>query len=229
MISTAMILAAGRGERLRPITDVIPKPLVEVGGMPLILHHIHKLRVCGIRRIVINTAWLGHKLVEALNDGSSLGVEILWSHEPPGGLETAGGLRQALPLLGDEPFLVVNGDTYIDGNYQHLVEYKLSDLAAHLWLTANPSHHPQGDFSIRDGMVFSQPGLTFSGAAIYHPKFIAQIEPGRSPLKPWLLGWMDQNLISGSVLDGKWFDVGTVERLQEVNDYVREHLPNYLT
>lgn len=218
----AMILAAGRGERLRPITDVIPKPLVKVGSFPLIVHHIKKLSGAGIRDIVINTAWLGHCLTEELGDGSSFGVSISWSHEIPGGLETAGGIRHALPLLGDSPFLVINGDTYIDGDFRQFMDKDLGSRAAHLWLTENPSHHPQGDFSLEGNLVRSEPCFTFSGAALYNPEYIQPLPDERKPLKPVLLSWMEKNLVTGELLSGKWFDVGSAERLQETRNYVLE-------
>lgn len=223
MISKVMILAAGRGERLRPITDSIPKPLVEVGGIPLIVHHINKLRDAGITDIVVNTAWLGEKLVEALGDGSSFGVSLKWSHEIPGGLETAGGLRQALPLLGSEPFLVLNGDTYIDADYREFRVPESWNFAAHLWLTANPSHHPDGDFSLENGMVRNTPACTFTGVAVYNPEYIAEIPKGRCALKPWFTEWISRGLITGEMLSGSWFDVGTAQRLEEVNAYISQH------
>ncbi len=222
MIRKVMILAAGRGERLRPITYRIPKPLVEVGGVPLIVHHINKLRDAGITDIVVNTAWLGEKLVEALGDGSSLGVSLKWSHEIPGGLETAGGLRHALPLLGSEPFLVLNGDTYIDADYREFRVSESWNSAAHLWLTVNPPHHPEGDFSIENGMVRNTPACTFTGAAVYNPEYIAEIPEGRCALKPWFTEWISRDLITGEMLSGTWFDVGTVQRLEEVNKYISQ-------
>ena len=138
----AMILAAGRGERMRPLTDLLPKPLLAVGGKPLIVHHIEKLKSAGVTELVINHAWLGHKLVEVLGDGSSLGVTIHWSAEESA-LETAGGIVQALPLLGADPFLVINGDTWLDLDYHTLVSQPLGDDLAHLWLVPNPPQTPE--------------------------------------------------------------------------------------
>ena len=180
-----MILAAGRGERLRPITDRIPKPLVEAGGRPLIVHHLEKLRSCGISDIVINTAWLGEKLEEYLGNGESFGVNISWSRELPGGLETAGGLRHALHLLGTEPFLVVNGDTFIDADYSLFASHRLGAMKAHLWFVEKAAHNPQGDFDLQDGMVTTDRHYTFSGAAVYDPAAILEIPDERQPLKPW--------------------------------------------
>lgn len=225
MITKAMILAAGRGERLRPITDSIPKPLVDVGGASLVAHHICRLAAAGIKDIVINTAWLGEKLEEAVKDGSDFGVCVSWSREPAGGLETAGGLRRALALLGDEPFLVVNGDTYMDADYGAFDVPEGWKLAAHLWLVANPKHHPQGDFSLENGLVRPMPRYTFSGAAVYNPEHVARIPDARGPLKPWFERWMEQDLVSGQLLSGAWFDVGTVQRLEETRTYALAH-PN---
>lgn len=219
MITTAMILAAGRGERLRPLTDSIPKPLVEVGGEPLICRHIRLLREAGIRTVVINTAWLGEKLEEALGDGSAFGVAIRWSREIPGGLETAGGLRQALPLLGDRPFLAVNGDTFMDLDYRLFTAEDPRRGGAHLWLIPNPPHHPGGDFSLEGMRLLGAPGLTFSGAAVYSPSLIARIPEERLPLKPWILRWIAEGAATGELLPGAWFDVGTMERLAQVREY----------
>ena len=152
----AMILAAGRGERMRPLTDLLPKPLLAAGGKPLIVHHIEKLAAAGVTQLVINHAWLGHKLVAALGDGSALGVSIHWSAEESA-LETAGGIVQALPLLGSEPFLVINGDTWLDLDYRALVSQPLGEDLAHLWLVPNPPQHPKGDFSLQAGRVLDTP------------------------------------------------------------------------
>lgn len=216
-----MILAAGRGERLRPITDQIPKPLVEVNGKPLILYHIENLKSCGIKDFVINTAWLGEKLVEFLGNGEKFGVNISWSHEIAGGLETAGGLRHAISLLGTDPFLVVNGDIFIDlPNYHEFVEHKLNDMKAHLWFIENAKHNPQGDFDIEQGFVTQNRHYTFAGVAMYDPKAILEIPDERVPLKPWFIKWMEERKMTGELLNCPWFDVGSIERLNEVRVYV---------
>ncbi|MBS4721463.1 nucleotidyltransferase family protein [Aeromonas caviae] len=213
----AMILAAGRGERMRPLTDLLPKPLLAAGGKPLIVHHIEKLKAAGVTTLVINHAWLGHKLVAALGDGSALGVSIHWSAEESA-LETAGGIVQALPLLGREPFLVINGDTWLDLDYRALVSPPLGDDLAHLWLVPNPPQHPQGDFSLQAGRVLDTPALTFSGVGLYHPAAFAGLPSGARKLAPLLRDWMAQGRVGGSLLAGEWRDIGTVDRLRELDE-----------
>ena len=213
----AMILAAGRGERMRPLTDLLPKPLLAAGGKPLIVHHIEKLKAAGVTTLVINHAWLGHKLVAALGDGSALGVSIHWSAEESA-LETAGGIVQVLPLLGSEPFLVINGDTWLDLDYRALVNQPLGDDLAHLWLVPNPPQHPQGDFSLQAGRVLDTPALTFSGVGLYHPAAFAGLPSGARKLAPLLRDWMAQGRVGGSLLAGEWRDIGTVDRLRELDE-----------
>ena len=213
----AMILAAGRGERMRPLTDLLPKPLLAAGGKPLIVHHIEKLAAAGVTQLVINHAWLGHKLVAALGDGSALGVSIHWSAEESA-LETAGGIVQALPLLGSDPFLVINGDTWLDLDYRALVNQPLGDDLAHLWLVPNPPQHPQGDFSLQAGRVLDTPALTFSGVGLYHPAAFAGLPCGARKLAPLLRDWMAQGRVGGSLLAGEWRDIGTVDRLRELDE-----------
>ncbi|WP_281704402.1 N-acetylmuramate alpha-1-phosphate uridylyltransferase MurU [Aeromonas taiwanensis] len=213
----AMILAAGRGERMRPLTDSLPKPLLAAGGKPLIVHHIEKLKRAGISELVINHAWLGHKLVEALGDGSAFGVSIRWSAEESA-LETAGGIVQALPLLGSDPFLVINGDTWIDADYATLVRQPLGSDLAHLWLVPNPPQHPNGDFSLQAGRVLDAPALTFSGVGLYHPAAFAELPSGARKLAPLLRDWMAQGRVGGSLLAGEWRDIGTVERLRALDE-----------
>lgn len=217
----AMILAAGRGERMRPLTDELPKPLLCVGGKPLIVHHIEKLRAAGIRELVINHAWLGDKLEAALGDGSRFGVQIFWSAEVEGGLETAGGIRQALPLLGDAPFLVINGDIWLDCDYDGFVRQALGNDLAHLWLVDNPPQHPQGDFTLRQGRVLAQPVLTFSGVALYQPQAFAEVPAGKQPLLPWFRRWIAADQVSGSHLQVEWRDIGTPERLMQLDQLLR--------
>ncbi|MFQ2150703.1 N-acetylmuramate alpha-1-phosphate uridylyltransferase MurU [Aeromonas jandaei] len=216
----AMILAAGRGERMRPLTDLLPKPLLAVGGKPLIVHHIEKLKAAGVTELVINHAWLGHKLVETLGDGSALGVTIHWSSEESA-LETAGGIIQALPLLGDEPFLVINGDTWLDLDYRSLVELSLGENLAHLWLAPNPPQHPAGDFALQDGKVVDTPAFTFSGVGLYRPAAFAGLPAGARKLAPLLREWMAQGLVGGCLLAGEWRDIGTVDRLRELDEQLQ--------
>ncbi|EKP0259783.1 nucleotidyltransferase family protein [Aeromonas sobria] len=216
----AMILAAGRGERMRPLTDLLPKPLLAVGGKPLIVHHIDKLKAAGVTTLVINHAWLGHKLVETLGDGSALGVTIHWSAEESA-LETAGGIVQALPLLGSAPFLVINGDTWLDLDYRSLVSQPLGDDLAHLWLVPNPPQHPTGDFALQQGRVMDTPAFTFSGVGLYDPAAFAGLAGGARKLAPLLRAWMAQGRVGGSLLAGEWRDIGTVERLRELDDQLQ--------
>ncbi|WP_429071344.1 N-acetylmuramate alpha-1-phosphate uridylyltransferase MurU [Aeromonas veronii] len=216
----AMILAAGRGERMRPLTDLLPKPLLAVGGKPLIVHHIEKLKAAGVTELVINHAWLGHKLVESIGDGSALGVTIQWSAEESA-LETAGGIVQALPLLGSDPFLVINGDTWLDLDYHTLVSQPLGNDLAHLWLVPNPPQHPSGDFALQGGRVMDTPAFTFSGVGLYDPAAFAGLAGGARKLAPLLRDWMAQGRVGGSLLAGEWRDIGTVDRLHELDDQLQ--------
>lgn len=209
----AMIMAAGRGERLRPLTDDIPKPLLNVGGKALIEHTLIHLRDAGFHDIVINHAHLGYKIVDFLGDGSRYGVTIQYSAEPEGALETGGGIRQAIDLLDHEPFLVINGDIWTDFPLQTLPT-QLSGLA-HLVLVDNPPHHSKGDFYLQDTMVNLDQGkkLTFSGIGVYSPALFNHLERGKYPLAPILRDAIVKNLVSGEFFNGKWIDVGTLERL----------------
>ncbi|NHB64775.1 MULTISPECIES: N-acetylmuramate alpha-1-phosphate uridylyltransferase MurU [Acinetobacter] len=223
----AMILAAGLGNRMRPLTLHTPKPLLEVGGKPLIVWHIEKLAAMGVNEIVINTAWLGEKLAQALGDGSQFGVKILWSHEGEG-LETAGGIINALPLLGDEPFILVNGDVWTTMDFAPLLNVELGENLAHLVLVQNPEQHPNGDFTLADGKAYtfdqqiSGENLTFSGVSVIHPKMFAGLEAGKRPLAPLLKAAMLENKIAASKLTGIWVDVGTPERLNALDSMIRE-------
>ncbi|QSX30695.1 N-acetylmuramate alpha-1-phosphate uridylyltransferase MurU [Shewanella cyperi] len=219
----AMILAAGRGERLRPLTDSLPKPLVPVLGKPLIEYHLDKLAAAGFREVVINCAWLGHKLPETLGDGGRFGLSISYSHEAEA-LETAGGIIQALPLLGDEPFLVVNGDIFID-QLPPLPERLPEGAEAWLYLVNNPPQHPQGDF-VLDGQQIGAEGehlLTFSGMGIYSPALFTGLTPGARPLAPLLRSKMAAGLVAGAKFDGYWCDVGTIARLEDLEQRLQGH------
>lgn len=218
----AMILAAGRGERMRPLTDTCPKPLLPLHGtQTLISRHIVRLAAAGIRRIVVNHAWLGGKIQAALGSGSRYGVEIAYSAEPAGGLETAGGIATALPLLGGNPFLVVNGDIFTDFPFQAAFAVaenlqRSTERDAHLWLAENPPHHPQGDFSVNaDGTAGGgQPKYTFTGIAVYHPRFFAEVPRGQKiPLAPYFQAACRAGRIGAEIFRGQWLDVGTPERL----------------
>jgi MurNAc alpha-1-phosphate uridylyltransferase len=209
----AMILAAGRGERMRPLTDRMPKPLLPVGGHPLIEHHLHRLAAAGYRDVVINIAWLAAQIRDTLGDGDRFGLRIHYSEETQGALETAGGIRHALPLLGAAPFLVVNSDIWCD---HPLTPHDPGDALAHLVLVDNPEQHPQGDFVLRDGRVEDVDGsrLTFSGIGYYRPELFAGLADGPQPLAPLLRRAMAQDLVSGEHHRGTWIDVGTPQRLQ---------------
>ena len=222
----AMILAAGRGERMRPLTDHVPKPLLPVGGQPLIVWHIQRLAAAGISDIVINHAWLGAQIEAELGDGERYGVHIDYSREGTG-LETAGGIATALPLLGDEPFIVLNGDVLTDVDLPSLMHRRQGvngrTTLAHLLLVPNPRHHPQGDFGLYpDGSIApdNQHGeaLTFSGIGLYHPELFANTRAGEpAPLAPLLRAAMAQQQITGERHNGLWLDVGTAERLAEAD------------
>ena len=222
---TAMILAAGRGERMRPLTDTIPKPLLKVGGKPLMVYHIERLVSLGICHIVINHAWLGKCIESFLGDGSRYGAKIEYSPEIPGGLETLGGLRHALPLLGEEPILAVNGDIYTEYDFRKLTNLSMNDRDCHMVLVPNPPHHPAGDFSLNaDGVVMDMPGYTFSGIAVYRPAVFRDVPEGRAPLKPFFQKLIHEGRISGEVSDAFWGDVGTPERLRELDRSLRAGL-----
>ena len=227
-MTKAMILAAGRGERMRPLTDHTPKPLLAVGGKPLIVWHIERLRAAGFGELVINHAHLGHRLEEALGDGAALGVRITWSPEACA-LETAGGIRHALPLLGDAPFVVVNGDVYCDADFDALRAaadgLRADGTLAHLLLVDNPGHHPEGDFRLAtDGLIHAdgQPRLTFSGLGAYHPALFTGL-PDDTPAKlaPLLRAAMSAGTVTGRHHRGRWIDVGTPQRLAELDSELR--------
>ena len=218
----AMILAAGKGERLRPLTLHTPKPLVPVGGMPLIEHHVRALARAGFTELVINHAWLGQQIEDYLGDGARFGVRIAFSAEGEP-LETGGGIQRALPLLGDAPFLLVNGDIWTDYAFAEL-RRPLAGLA-HLVLVDNPAHHPDGDFRLQDGRACAragQAGLTYSGIAVLDPALFVGCRPGAFKLAPLLLDAMALGQVSGEHFRGRWIDVGTHERLAEAERLLAE-------
>ncbi len=230
----AMILAAGRGERMRPLTDHTPKPLLMVGDDPLIVWHIKRLKKAGFTEIVINYAWLGEQIEQTLEDGAQWGVSIQYSPELQGGLETAGGIATALPLLGDKPFLVVNGDIFTDIDFTQLKRHAdilvENQLLAHLVLTAfNPDHHPKGDFALTEnGFAIDQddsnqmPRFTFSGVGVYHPKLFEHTPAHeKAKLAPLLREAMQNRLITAEKHHGLWLDVGTIERLEKANQLAK--------
>jgi MurNAc alpha-1-phosphate uridylyltransferase len=213
----AMVLAAGRGERLRPLTDTVPKPLLEVQGKPLIIYHLERLRDAGFTHIVINTSWLAEKLHDYLGDGSSWGVKLQFSYEGPEPLETGGGIFKALPLLGKEPFLVVNGDIYTDFPFETLKhKLKAGDLA-HLVMVPNPAHHPKGDFHLSLSghlRIEGEPRLTYSGIGVYKREFFRDCSAGKFKLLPLMESAMAVEALSGEFYSERWMDVGTLESLK---------------
>jgi len=214
----AMILAAGRGERMRPLTDTIPKPLLPVGGKPLIVHHIERLREAGFRDIIINLGHLGHLLPKTLGDGSRWGVNIYYSDEQESGaLESLGGIVNALPLLGDEPFLVVNGDIFCD--YPFDANFTPKEKA-HIILVPNPTHNEKGDFGLEKDYVcnVARNMFTFSGIGYYHPSLFTNIPATKEPLAPLLRELADRQELTGELYEGLWHDIGTPQRLKEINE-----------
>jgi len=224
----AMILAAGRGERMRPLTDTLPKPLLTVADKPLIVYHLERLAAIGIKEIVINIAYLGEKIRQALGDGSEWGLSIQYSEEPEP-LETAGALLHALPLLGDEPFLLVNGDVWTDFDFSLLTSMPLTNDLARLVLVNNPEHNPSGDFALDNDKIFekhekeNQQAYTFSGIALVNPELIGDYPEKRRifPLREVFLNAIKSNKLGGVFFNGDWRDIGTPERLLELNNTYR--------
>lgn len=206
----AMILAAGRGERLRPLTDSLPKPLVPLAGKPLLGWHLERLARAGFEEVVVNVSWLGHQLMEVVGDGSDFGIAVSYSDEGDNALETGGGILQALPLLGDEPFLVINGDIFTDFPLNKLAP---TTMLAHLVLVPNPPHNPGGDFALHGPRVVEQGELhTFSGIGVYHPDLFKKCIPGKFPLAPLLRQAIAAGRVSGELWRGNWHDLGTLAR-----------------
>ena len=220
---SAMILSAGRGERMQPLTDTTPKALLEVAGEPLIVRHLRALREAKIKDVVINLSHLGGQIRDALGDGEEFGIRILYSPEPSPPLETGGGILQALPLLGPDPFWVVNADVCTD--YRFATPPLADDDDAHLVLVDNPAHHPEGDFHYEEGRIQEQSGerLTFAGVGFYRPRLFEACEPGRFPLAPLLQAAIRAKQASGEHYRGHWVDVGTAERLAEAQARFAPH------
>lgn len=215
-----MILSAGKGTRLRPLTLTTPKPLVEVGGKPLIVWHILALKQAGIRDIVINVSWLADKLLDALGDGSQFGVNLKFSLEQGEPLETAGGIKKALHdgLLKDEPFILVNGDVWTTFDFVKLVNFDLNAKLAHLFLTDKAEHNPTGDFSLQNGLVKIEPKYTFAGISVISPRLLNSVVVGETkPLAPLLKSAILNEQVTGELLADDWVDVGTLERLEKLN------------
>ncbi|MFV2032266.1 MAG: N-acetylmuramate alpha-1-phosphate uridylyltransferase MurU [Gammaproteobacteria bacterium] len=213
MSECAMILAAGRGERLRPHTDSCPKPLLEVNARPLIFYHLESLALAGVSKVVVNLSWLGEQIEAAVGDGRQFGLRVIYSCEPEP-LDAAGGIVQALDLL-DDRFVVVNADIYTNYRFENLTSI---DSKAHLVLVNNPDHNLQGDFALNHGRLSNafSPRLTFSGIAIYQKCFFEDCTPGKRALAPLLRAAADEGIVSGEIFEGNWVDVGTVERWQSI-------------
>jgi MurNAc alpha-1-phosphate uridylyltransferase len=215
-----VVLAAGKGERLRPLTETTPKPLIEVRGKPLIVHHLERLRDAGFTQLHINTSWLAEKLQTALGDGSRYGVHIHYSYEGPEPLETGGGLFHMLPALGREPFLVVNGDVFTDFPFETLKHSLKPEFLAHLVMVPNPVHHPEGDFHLSPAghlRLGGEPKLTYSGIGVYRADLFKGCDAGKFPLLPLLKQAMAQEALSGVHYAGSWSDVGTPKSLAKLD------------
>lgn len=219
----AMILAAGRGERLRPLTDKTPKPLIPVAGKPLIQYHIEKLVALEVDGLVINHAWLGEQFEQAFGQGDQFGLPIVYSAEPVGGLETAGGIIHALPLLGSEAFLVINGDVYTEMDFACLPTKLPPGCLAHLVLVPTPGFKSKGDFGLsQQGKVESQGDWTFAGISLIHPDLFKNMSAERLALAPILREAMQAGLVTGEVYPGLWSDVGTLERLEQIESVIAD-------
>lgn len=222
-----MILAAGRGERMRPHTDSSPKPLIPVGGKSLMERHLENLRSAGITDIVVNLGWLGEKIRDSLGDGSRLGVSLRYSEEGWPALESGGGIFHALPLLGRDPFVVVNGDVFSDYPLAALARRARAlepDVDAHLVLVPNPAHNPRGDFALADGRISNRETgrYTFSGLSVHRPEFFKGCQPGHFPLLPLWRAEADAGRLSGEIHTGLWSDVGTPQRLAELEKRLKQ-------
>ena len=206
----AMILAAGRGERMRPLTDRAPKPLLDAGGKPLIQYHVEALVAAGMRDIVINLAWQGAMIRQYLGDGTSLGARIEYSDEGEAALETGGGVFKALPLLGEDPFLVVSGDVWTDYPFARLTSVLNDSDVAHFIVVANPDFHARGDFALR-GNRFAEGGVryTYANIGVFRPQFFEGCPGGKFALAPLMFGWIARNKVSGELYEGRWRNVGT--------------------
>jgi MurNAc alpha-1-phosphate uridylyltransferase len=222
-----MILAAGRGERMRPLTLSRPKPLLEVGGSPLITHHLRALSAAGFTDVVINVSWLGEQIRAALGDGGAYGMRLRYSDEGPEPLETGGGIFRALPLLGRDPFVVLNGDVWTDYPLARLRGVLQPGDLAHLVLVPNPMHHPRGDFVLDQGRIIDGASgrHTFSGLGVYDPGLFDGCSDGIFKLAPLLRTALRAGRMSGELHTGCWLDIGTPERLADLNTHLRAITP----
>jgi MurNAc alpha-1-phosphate uridylyltransferase len=218
----AMILAAGRGERMRPLTDTRPKPLLEVGGKPLIQYHLEALARAGIKDVVINLAWQGELIRRALGDGERFGLRICYSEEPEGALETGGGILAALPLLGPGPFLLISGDIWTDFPLQSLGRRLANGDVAHFVLVRNPAFHAQGDFGLDTGRLLDRaPRHTYANIGVLCAEFFADRQPGRFPLAPLMFEWIRRGRVSGELYRGRWYNLGTPMQLTQLDAELR--------
>jgi MurNAc alpha-1-phosphate uridylyltransferase len=218
----AMILAAGRGERMRPLTDTRPKPLLEVGGKPLIQYHLEALARAGINSVVINLAWQGELIRGALGNGERFGVQIRYSDEPAGALETGGGIFAALPLLGPDPFLVISGDIWSEFPLDSCLDRLARADLAHFVLVPNPDFHAQGDFGIEDGRLLDRaPRHTYANIGVLRPDFFAGQQPGRFALAPLMFDWIRKGRVSGELYRGRWHNLGTPAQLAHLDAQLR--------
>ena len=220
----AMILAAGRGERMRPLTDSAPKPLLPVGGKALIEYHIEALAKAGAQDIVINLAWKGSMLRDSLGDGTRFAVRLHYSDEGAEALETGGGVFNALPLLGADPFIVVSGDIWTDYPLQKLFDRPHGADTAHFIMVPNPSFHPRGDFSLQDGRISEAhaPRYTYANIGVFTAEFFAECEPGCFPLVPIMRRWIREGRVSGELYEGEWRNIGTPAQLAALDGILRE-------
>lgn len=219
MIERALIFAAGRGERMRPLTDATPKPLLQAGGKRLMEWHLENLARADVREVVINTSHLAGQFPAVLGDGTRWGLRIAYSHEGPQPLETGGGMLRALPLLGTGPFIAVNGDIWTDFDFSGLPQNP--EGLAHLVLVDNPPHYPRGDFALRDARVFDEPQLTFAGIGVYRPELLDGHRPGKFGIVPILRAAMRAGKVSGEHYRGAWSDIGTPQRLADLDARLR--------
>jgi MurNAc alpha-1-phosphate uridylyltransferase len=218
----AMILAAGRGERMKPLTDTVAKPLLPVAGKPLIQYHIEALASAGIADIVINLAWQGAMIREALGDGSQFGVRIAYSDEGDAALETGGGVLNALPLLGDSPFLVVSGDIWTDYPLAQAISRPAAGDVAHFVVVPNPDFHTRGDFGLRDGrMTDEAERYTYANIGVFTAEFFAGCRPGRFGLAPLMYEWIRKQRVSGELYQGRWYNIGTPAQLAQLDHSLR--------
>jgi MurNAc alpha-1-phosphate uridylyltransferase len=221
----AMILAAGRGERMRPLTDTRPKPLLEVGGKPLIQYHLEALARAGIKDVVINLAWQGELIRSALGSGQRLGLQICYSDEPAGALETGGGILAALPLLGPDPFLLISGDIWSEFPLDSCIDRLARADVAHFVLVSNPDFHAQGDFGIESGRLLDRaPRYTYANIGVLRPEFFAGRQPGRFALAPLMFEWIRQGRVSGELYRGRWHNLGTPAQLAHLDAQLRAQI-----